>query len=606
MRWFLVGGALVTLFIWANLADPFNAPKSWILYITGSYLLGWVSFQLQHFFRNKATTYAFISVVVFILFMFLSFLATDSKFVGFFGENARRTGFATYFALAVFLLAGALLFNNRNLSKIDHFTLVVGPIVGAYGFLQHFNLDFIKWNNPYNSVLSTLGNPDFAAAVMGIFLVLTLGVILNSNKELWIRIFAGCSSVLLILVMYFSQIKQGFVSAFIGIFVLSVAMLWNKSKKFGIAGAAGALLFFVFGLFGMLNKGLLATYLYKESISLRGDYWRAAFVMIKKHPWFGVGLDRYGANFGENRDLTQILHHGPNVMSNAAHSVPLQLAATGGIFVALTFINLLVLVVTRSIIALKRATPVNRVRIASIFAAWITYEAQSFISIDNIGIAIIGWMLGGVLIGASMQNAETENTGSAVTQRRIGEVKQKATTARSSNYLQPLISGILVTAMIGLIIPLYLADSSMRLARSYAKPTSAQLNAYVTAIKKPLEYGFVDPHNKVVIATLMAEAGRVDEGIQMLNEVLVSDSRSTEALTVLSAIYEQTNRPMEAVKYRIQMSKLDPLNQQILLNLGQDYKKAGNLISARETLSSILRISPSTDIAKQARTELTV
>ena len=47
LSWLAVGSSLVTLFIWSNLADPFNAPKSWVMYVSGCYLAGWVVFQIK-------------------------------------------------------------------------------------------------------------------------------------------------------------------------------------------------------------------------------------------------------------------------------------------------------------------------------------------------------------------------------------------------------------------------------------------------------------------------------------------------------------------------------------------------------------------------------
>ena len=185
MNWLLVGCSLVTLFIWSNLNDPFNAPKSWVMFIAGAYLAGWCGFQIKGSLKEKVLRIAFYLSASYLVVLFVAFLFTGEKFIGFFGENARRTGFLTYFCLTVFFFSAALLFRLSNLSKFDFVTLIVGPIVGLYGFSQHFKIDAIKWNNPYNSVLSTLGNPDFASAVMGIFLVLTVGVILNKTSAIF-------------------------------------------------------------------------------------------------------------------------------------------------------------------------------------------------------------------------------------------------------------------------------------------------------------------------------------------------------------------------------------------------------------------------------------
>jgi hypothetical protein len=69
--------------------------------------------------------------------------------------------------------------------------LVVGFISGTYGVLQHLGKDPIKWNNPYNAVIGTLGNPDFAAAVMAILAVITFGVLIKAKSDIKFRFNCG-------------------------------------------------------------------------------------------------------------------------------------------------------------------------------------------------------------------------------------------------------------------------------------------------------------------------------------------------------------------------------------------------------------------------------
>jgi O-antigen ligase len=561
MNWLLVGGSLVTLFIWSNLADPFNAPKSWVMAVAGAYLAGWAGFQIKGALKDSVLRSTFFLSGGFILVLFLSFLFTGEKYVGFFGENARRTGFLTYFCLVVFFFSAALLFRASNISRFDRVTLIVGPIVGLYGLAQHFKIDAIKWNNPYNSVLSTLGNPDFASAVMGIFLVLLVGVVLNSARAVWVRLYAGASVLLLAVTILFSQARQGLLAGLIGVGVITIVWAGQKSKAAGYGVAGLGILGFIVGVLGMLNNGPLAKYLYNVSVTYRGDYWRAGINMFKHHVLFGVGLDRYGSYFRQYRDATQSLRRGPDVISNAAHNVPIQLAATGGILVLLVFLSLFAFVVWRGVIAIRKASGVSQLVVASFVGAWVTYEAQSFISIDNVGIAIWGWILGGVVVGQSIVEAPSE-VSTAPVYVTAGKKKQKQRNAsRSSESIaQPLVSGIAATAALALVIPLFLADSAARMSRSYAKPTAAQMSAYVDAVKKPLGYGLVDPHNKVMVGTLLATAGQVEQGVVMLREVAASDARNYEARDTLASIYEQTNRVAQAAQIRKEMKALDPFN----------------------------------------------
>ena len=568
LNWLLVGGSLVTLFIWANLNDPFNAPKSWVLFVAGAYLAGWAGFQIKDALRDSVLRIALILSGAYLVLLFLAFLFTNEKFVGFFGENARRTGFLTYFCLTIFFFSAALLFRLSNLQKFDFVTLIVGPIVGLYGFSQHFKIDAIKWNNPYNSVLSTLGNPDFASAVMGIFLVLIVGVILNRGLAIWIRLWGLFSSAILTITILFSGARQGLLAALIGIGIVVVVYLFQKNKVAGYGALGLGLVGFVVGVLGMLNTGPASKYLYKVSVTYRGDYWRAGINMFKHHFLFGVGLDRYGSYFRQYRDATQSLRRGPDVISNAAHDVPIQLAATGGILVLLVFIALFVFVAWRGFVVIRRTSGVQQLVVASFVGAWITYEAQSFISIDNVGIAIWGWILGGLIVGISVVETEEPSASPVKTKKRVAVGSKESA-------VQPLVSGLAATIALAIVIPLFLADSSARMARSYAKPTAQQMNAYVDAVKKPLTYGFQDPANKFMVATLLAEAGRVDEGIAMLKDLIATDPQNFAAFDTLANIYEQTNRPAQAVPLRKKAVALDPFNPKIVEKLNQDLKASG-------------------------------
>ena len=568
LNWLLVGGSLVTLFIWANLNDPFNAPKSWVMFIAGAYLAGWAGFQIKDAIRDSVLRIALILSGAYLVLLFLAFLFTNEKFVGFFGENARRTGFLTYFCLTIFFFSAALLFRLSNLQKFDFVTLIVGPIVGLYGFSQHYKIDAIKWNNPYNSVLSTLGNPDFASAVMGIFLVLAVGVILNRGLAIWIRLWGLFSSAILTITILFSGARQGLLAALIGIGIVVVVYLFQKNKVAGYGALGLGLVGFVVGVLGMLNTGPASKYLYKVSVTYRGDYWRAGINMFKHHFLFGVGLDRYGSYFRQYRDATQSLRRGPDVISNAAHDVPIQLAATGGILVLLVFIALFVFVAWRGFVVIRRTSGVQQLVVASFVGAWITYEAQSFISIDNVGIAIWGWILGGLIVGISVVETEEPSASPVKTKKRVAVGSKESA-------VQPLVSGLAATIALAIVIPLFLADSSARMARSYAKPTAQQMNAYVDAVKKPLTYGFQDPANKFMVATLLAEAGRVDEGIAMLKDLIATDPQNFAAFDTLANIYEQTNRPAQAVPLRKKAVALDPFNPKIVEKLNQDLKASG-------------------------------
>jgi uncharacterized membrane protein len=174
-------GLIVTIGFWSNLMDPFNAPKSWLLLLGSAWLFGWIIFQIGKRWVNSTLKQSLIVAFTYLMGLSFAWFATDNKYTGLFGEYQRRTGFLPYASLIVLFLAGAYLVTIKNFTVVEYFALATGLIAGSYGLVQHLKLDPINWNNPYNSILSTLGNPDFAAATLAILAVISFGIAIQKR-----------------------------------------------------------------------------------------------------------------------------------------------------------------------------------------------------------------------------------------------------------------------------------------------------------------------------------------------------------------------------------------------------------------------------------------
>ena len=604
-NWLLVGASLVGLAVFTNVEDPFNAPKSWILYISAFWLLGWIAFNVKRALADSVLRIAVILSSLFSLTLFLSFLATDNKFVGFFGDYARRTGFLSYFALMVFFLAGAMVINEKNIDRFDLVVLLPGYLITGYGFLQHLKIDPVKWNNPYNSILSTLGNPDFAAAVMAIFTVLSFALVVNPRKVLLVRLLAALLMVLSLITILWSQVRQGLLAGAIGIGVIVLVWVHQRQKIAAYVLAAGGVVGAFLAGFGMLKMGPLQNYFYKVSVTYRGDYWRAGIRMLKEHPLFGVGLDRYGAHFTQFRDATQATRvgRGPGIHSNAAHDVPIQLAATGGILVLIAFLTITGFVAWRGIIGLHNRTGIDQLIFAGFLGAWIAYEAQSFISIDNLGIAIWGWLLGGIIVALSRREAPTATSGivgKKPTKSDRGRVAANAPTSPA----QPLVSYLLAILALSISLPLFLQDSALKTSRAYRVPTeSAQIANYQALVRKALRFPYTDAHVTVAVAGQLAQSQAIQEATNMAVMVHQSDPLNIDATSLLLSIYEQTHKYPEAIALRRGLLQTDPYDYTNMLKLGQDLKATGDLAGAKALVPRIEALAKGSAEAKQAHTE---
>ena len=559
MNWLVWGGSLVTLLFWTTLNDPFNAPKSWILGVGGLWLLGWIGYQVKGAIKNQVLLIASVLAGLYAFFFIVAWLFTDNKYIGFFGDYQRRTGLLSYLCLIIFLIATSYLIRIGSVARLERAAVIVGFITGFYGLLQHYNADFVKWNNPYNSVLSTLGNPDFAAAVMAIFLVVSFGVAIQMKQPLWLRGLAGVNVVLLLVVIVFSQVRQGLLAGALGVAIVVIVWVWQRRKIAAWVltglGMIGGLL----GVAGMLNMGPLTKYFYKVSVTYRGDYWRAGWNMFVHHPLFGVGLDRFGAYFRQYRDATQVARRGPNIISNAAHDVPMQLASTGGIFVVLAFLALTFFILWRGIVALRKTSGADQIVVAVIFGAWATYEAQSLISIDNLAIAIWGYILGGAVIGVSV----------------LPGTEVKVAQATNTHIVQPLVSSVLALLMLIVGILFFESESAMHTLAGIAIPKQQnQLATYEQYALKPLGYGFKEPNFEVTIAGDLAGAGFAPNAITQLQGVIKSDPHNYDAQDMLSRIYEFQKNYGAAIPIRQTMVKEDPFNKTLATQLSTDISSA--------------------------------
>ena len=120
----------------------------------------------------------FISLLSFFLLSgLISTIFSESLLVSVIGDTQRRNGFLAYFALTLIALTASKLTTfdaSKNLFKVS---VLTGLVFSFYGILQIFGRDFVSWDNPYNAVIATVGNPNFASALMAVFSVLAISIL---------------------------------------------------------------------------------------------------------------------------------------------------------------------------------------------------------------------------------------------------------------------------------------------------------------------------------------------------------------------------------------------------------------------------------------------
>ena len=160
--------SFITLYFNPSLQDPFNAPKQWILLISSAWLIGYLIVDRKSWGKNREISRIKKLLFMFILCLLISAVLTDVKYVAFIGETQRKLGFLTYFCLAIYMFVAVVYTRINILHRLYVANFVTGLLLGTYALMQNYGKDFVQWNNPYNKILGTLGNPNFASASMAI------------------------------------------------------------------------------------------------------------------------------------------------------------------------------------------------------------------------------------------------------------------------------------------------------------------------------------------------------------------------------------------------------------------------------------------------------
>ncbi len=588
---------MTTLYLNSKIQDPFNSPKMWIIFLISSWLIGHIVAKGHNSFKETNIRIFALLLACFVVFGLIAAVVTDVSFTAFFGENQRRNGFLTYLSLTMFMFAAAIFVRLEAIKRLNYVAFLTGLILGIYGLMQISGLDFIQWNNPYNAVISTVGNPNFAAAVMAMMASIVFGSVLNSSFNPYYRIASLILTGVLLLTIYLSGARQGLIAFAIGIGLYIIIWLYIIKFKLRHILLGSSLIIGMFSILGMLQIGPLTSYLYKGSVTVRGYYWRAGIEMLQDKPFFGVGFDRYGAYFKEFREVGYPLAYGFNITSSNAHNVPIQIFSTTGVFTGIAYLAILGFILWRGVIGIRNKEGNERLLTASVFSAWLAYQAQSIISIDNIGISIWGWVLGGAVVGVSRQTTQVNGEASKQPKRVPNNM--------DFNFKQIFISTTAVAVALTAVVPLYQAEKNMYETRARYNPTVPEnKTALYEYARKTLNSQLLDPGYKITSGNYIAASGFANEGLDVLKEVIEIDPRNLDALNSLAEFNQQLGNLEEVNKYRLQIVQYDPFNASNLLQLGRNYKSLGDLVKMNEMLVKIISFAPNTEEAKQATLEL--
>jgi O-antigen ligase len=521
--------------------DPMNLPKLIALTLFG-FLSGGLALSQAEFWSNRKNRAVTVLVISFVTQLFLVFILDSRDFaVKFYGIHGRNTGLLAYLALTFMLFASAIASNKKLLIYLSYTLISTGALLGVYGIFQANNLDLFKYDNIYASnVFGTFGNPNFQSAFMGIAGAAGLALLAYGGQSLINKV---CLLVV-ILIAGFNITKsseQGFLTIAAGFWASTTLYVYLRNRRnTGHAFLSIGLVAAGLVLLGILNKGPFAEILFKSSLQARGFYWRAALQMMESKPFTGVGMDGFGDWYRRSRSVSAAIS-GPETVADSSHNVLLDIGSSGGIPLLIIYLILIVITLL-SIYRFIKSSPGIEPFYIAVVGAWVAYQAQSLISINQLGLGIWGWVLTGAIIGYGRNSLEPGSSSS----EKMSKQKQKQVKLTTSAKVTTLCFGLIATVS---VMPVYLGAHGF-----YQSLVSANPDSIIKSIYR-------EPHDRfffIYVARVMLANQRDKDAIEILQYASQKYPDSTEIWQVWTTV--PTVSPSQLSIAKAELKRLDPHN----------------------------------------------
>jgi hypothetical protein len=545
------GSVLITIFmISGGVTDPVNAPKFFVLGAVGG---GCTLLLLTSKLRSIWVEQRFLSLIyiAFLLSALNALIQSNAPITqSLYGSYGRNNGFLAYFSLSMILLLATSLKTKKMYSWIAYSLLASGILNVAYCTWVVLFGDFMGWKNDYNTLLGTFGNPNFIGAFLSIFATACLAFVLSASTPIKTRIALIIIIIIAIFEMLETNVMQGKVVLVLGTMLVLGGFIRSRAKNnlitwlyFGILGLLG-----FSAVLGILQKGPLTQYIYQYTVSLRGQYWKAGIETGSQHLFTGVGFDSFGDWYRRTRFAQALITPGTDVTTNSAHNVFIDLFAFGGLPLFLSYLALTAFTLTlviRHFVTYREYDPI----FVALSVGWLGYQAQSLISLNQLGLAVWGFLLSGALIGYTSRRFDRQELNTVTN-------NNKSQKHQAVNVVGPgLIAGIGIVVGGLISVPPLSSDMNMR---------SAQISGSAEKIEAALQPTYLHPQNTNMYlnsAISFEQAGLHDTALKIIKNSLEFNPESFETWKVLYFLKNSTDiEKSEALR---NMKRLDPLNKDV-------------------------------------------
>jgi len=579
---FILAVAITTV-ISPNLTDPVILPKFLLLLVVTLplFIYTFKVDELKRFDFGRLASLEYLRNNTILLFatLFLSIhalsaLVSQSPTTGVLGVSGRRNGFLTYLAFFLLFLMARRFANRESLSGLLFALSCVGGFEATYMLIQKIGLDPAPWSFVYaNTMIGTMGNPDFASAFVALSTPATGYLIYSHVKDkkkaaIFLGVFLTQITALLV-----SKVYQGPMALAIAGFVACASLVWftKKGHQYRLLVASSVLLSGLVATLGVLGQGPLSSIFAKQSFQIRiHAYWETAAEMGLRHLFFGVGPDQFADQFNRFYSLENRRVFGPLVTDNA-HNYFLQFFAEIGIFGAFFFLLLSLTTFAKAFRDLSHSTTKDLALKVGVIATLTVYFAQALISIEHIAINIWFWILLGLLSGKTNSAESTQELpkNGAKSQRISSKSKVSKSQISSVNKVIATATGIFLLTISSL---LYNLDNKVwKIEQSLKSQQGSDLTREDLSSLTSATQGWpFDAQLATRASSLLLTFGQ-DTGLETLRRAIRMSPESSPALALLASYNEQKVNRGFGIEAREKLLILQPHDEANYVELIRDY-----------------------------------
>lgn len=572
-----------TLGFWRGSYDVFNTFKATLV------MLGAIGIMVAGALRVARTRrmlvpagWAWVPAAAFAVGLVVATVAADRTMTAVVGRSGRHTGLALYLVYLLLFLVTARLYRTSSPAHLAKTLVVVAVPVSVYGLLQRAGVEPYGWDTIEGGpqVFATFGNANFFSAWLGIVVPVALyGALTRTWTTPW-RVVSALLALAALGAQLASDSLQGPLAAAMGSTLVLVAWLFSTQGRIArrrvriltasLGAVAAASVAFLAGL-GPL--GALRDQAYR-SFQGRTGHWETAVNMAAERPVFGYGLGSFGDWAYRFRPEWFALDRGLTRSSDSAHSVPLEMLANGGALLLLGYLAFVGLAAWAMIRGLRGLAGEDRLLLAGFAGAWLAYQTQSLLSIDVPPLAVLHYVLAGVLVARGLAPRWREKTlpgAPAVAFARPG--KKRKAKKPAAVPLVPLHPGIVAVITLGALGLVWLGSTPLRadMAAQDGRNLAAagDTRAADAAFKRASGTAFWEARYPALHAVLLTDMGQKELARDAYRTAAAREPRGLAHTLNAGRLSANLGEEEEADAWFARALELDPKTPETLAEVGR-------------------------------------